>query len=136
MMKAICPVCKSGFDSQRPRVALNPNPAPWYSLQRTEIFCPECEHPLQLSSRAKCVTRLAFITSLIGILVGTAFFGFGDTFIGTMVTVASITVPFSIGKVLLGRTPYMSADKPNKDFNRTPERSGPAKPGKPRGGTG
>jgi hypothetical protein len=136
MMKARCPICESEFDSQRPKVALDPNRAPWYRWQKSAIFCPKCEHPLELSKGAKRVTAIAFITALVGVIAGTTVFGFGDTFVGTIVTVASIAVPFSLARVLLGRSPYIAANAPNKGFNRTPESSGPAKPGKFGGGAG
>lgn len=55
--------------------------------------------------QARWITAIAFIVALAGAIVGATIFSFGNTLVGVFVTAASITVPFSLAKILFGRIP-------------------------------
>lgn len=83
--------------------------------------------------QARWITAIAFIVALAGAIVGATIFSFGNTLVGVFVTAASITVPFSLAKILFGRIPYLPADASKDGFNRESEGNGPTRSANSRG---
>ena len=135
-MKKTCPWCNAKVKlpaCSRRDISI---PDRWYGISRSVFECSSCSQEFVLKFGGPLWVLIAAIAAFILVLAAlvydatiTSIFDLYDYAFALGLSVIFIAV-------LTARFDKAERIIPNKGFNRTPESSGPAKPGEPGGGAG